>query len=195
MSHAAPAFRFNRSDHAYTVGARRIPSVTGMLADCGIISNAFYTEEGAERGTRIHDLAAQYDRGAITDVDGVDFNDDPNIRGWFLAHVSAMELLRPTWDQIEVACVSHDGRWAGRPDRVGRLHGAHVICDIKTGGSEKWHGIQTALQDLLVGELPTMLRHRYGLYLARTGKWKLIPHDDKRDYDRARDVLQACLTT
>jgi len=183
-----PVFRFDRETHIYTLDGEEIPHATGMLAQCGYISEAYYTEEGAERGHIIHALTADYDLGAIRDVNAV----VSRYKGWLQAHVKAMSILRPTWDTIEEAVCSIKYRYGCRPDRTGRYTGAQVVVDIKSGPPERWHGIQTALHDLALGGLPPMTRLRYGLYLKESGRFKFIPHDDKRDYDRAREVIAEC---
>ena len=68
---------------------------------------------------------------------------------------------------------------------------------LKSGQSEKSHGVQSAMYDLIVGGLPAGVRKRYSLYLKRTGKFRLIPHDGsdpscsqgRQDYDQAYDIL------
>lgn len=190
-------FRFDAAAHVYTLDGAIIPSVTQMLAQTGHVSEAFYTEDSAFRGQEVHRLCTDLDLGAIEDVAACDA---PRYKGWVLAYVAFLARVRPEWEQIEVARVHPTQRWGGRPDRVGKVWGVEAIVEIKSGGPEKWHGLQTTLHDLLMPDLPAGVRKRYGLYLKRTGRFQLIPHDGtvpscsqgRHDYDTAREIIATC---
>lgn len=192
----AGAFHFDADAHVYTLGGEIIPSVTQMLARAGYVSEAFYTDDSAFRGQEVHRLCTDLDLGAIEAPADL----DSSYKGWVLAYVAFLARVRPEWEQIEVARVHPTERWGGRPDRVGRIWGVEAIVEIKSGGPEKWHGLQTALHDLLMPDLPPGVRTRYGLYLKKTGKFQLIPHDGtvpscsqgRHDYDKAREILTTC---
>lgn len=190
--HAEPTFRFDPSAHEYFLDNVQVMSITQMLDNCCYIDDSYYTEECAERGTMVHRLTADYDMGAIEHPESVE-----NIwKGFLLAHVAAMRAMgKPAWDSIEEAVCSPVYRFGGRPDRVGKVWGAVSVLDIKTGGVYDWHGIQTALQAILVApdyRLPATAIVRYGLNLKGNGKFTLLEHKSPRDFDRAFDVIRRC---
>jgi hypothetical protein len=93
----AARFRFDASVHAYYVGARRLPSITQILAATnGNGPSPFYTEESAERGTRIHKATARYDLGAGWGDDLL-YTDVPRVR----AYAAFCFALHPIYDEIE----------------------------------------------------------------------------------------------
>ena len=190
MPTSAP-LRFSQEGHRYVLeDGRQVPSITQMLKAAGYIDKAFYTEESSQRGTTVHYLTSQFDLGAL----------DPNgvttlYRGYLLAHVKAMSILRPVWSHIEEPMISQNGRWAGTPDRVGKLFGVVSCVDIKSGGAERWHSLQLALQAILVApevHLPSEAIARFGLLLKANGRFKLEHYDTRRDFDTARDILRQC---
>lgn len=188
-----PVFRVDPANHAYFLNDVQVPSITQMLEDCCYIDDTYFTEECAERGTMVHRLTADYDLGAIEQPASVE-----NIwKGYLLAHVAAMRSMgRPAWTAVEVAVASAAYRYGGRPDRVGKVWGAVSVLDIKTGGTYDWHGIQTALQVILVApefHLPPPTIPRYGLNLRNNGKYKLLEHKDTKDFDRAYEVIRRCV--
>jgi hypothetical protein len=69
------------------------------------------------------------------------------------------------------------------------------VLEIKTGAPEKSHQVQTALQAMLVAHhfnLSPELLQRTCLYVKDTGKFTLLEHVARRDFDEARDVIRAC---
>ena len=190
MPTSAP-FRFREVDHAYILeDGRQLPSITQMLKRCGYIDDRFHTEDASQRGTTVHRLCADFDLGAL----------DPNgcttiYTGYLRAYVTAVNILRPTWTHIEEPMISQDGRWAGTPDRVGRLSGVACVLDIKSGGAEPWHPVQLALQAILVApetHLPPETIARFGLLLKANGRFMLEQYDNRRDFQVARDILRQC---
>ena len=191
-----PVFRFDADDHVYTLDNVIIPSVTQMLERHGLVSEAFYTEDSAERGYQVHRLCAEYDLGGIEDLSRC----DSVYKTWLLAYVTFIQTVAPTWASVEEAFASIVYRFGGRPDRVGKVWGVESIVELKSGAMEPWHGVQTALHDILIGDLPVGVRKRYGLYLMRNGTFRLVPHDGseprcsqgRRDYDKAYEVIRQC---
>lgn len=188
-----PTFHFDPIDHEYFIDGEKVPSITQMLERCGYIDTRFYSEECAERGTLVHKDTAAYDLGAISDPRALECA----WKGFFLAHVEAMRVLKPEILSVEVARGSIEHRFGGRPDRVLKLWGAVTVLDIKTGVVWDWHALQTALQAILVApdhHLPPTAIQRYGLYLRDNGKYKLVEARNPRDYDEAYEIIKACTT-
>lgn len=192
MAAREPTTRFDPEAHEYFLNDEPVPSITQMLDNCCYIDDRYFTEECAERGTMVHKLTADYDTGAIEHPASV----ESKWKGYLLAYVAAMrDLGRPTWDDIEQARVSVKHRFGGRPDRAGKLWGGVCVLDIKTGGTYDWHGVQTALQAILVApdyQLPATSIVRYGLNVRENGKYTLLEHKPASDFVKAYDVIRKC---
>jgi len=188
-------FAFDAERHTYTdADGRVLPSITQMLETAGYIDDRWFTEESSERGTAVHDLCEDYDRG-LGDVATC----ASRYRPWLLAYAAAMDLLRPQWDEIEAPAVHPTWRFGGRPDRVGRIFGACAILDIKTLDKgwrlDKATPLQTALQAVLVSghhPLPAPAWKRYALYLRPNGKFRPYEHTNRSDLDRAYEIIRQC---
>jgi hypothetical protein len=185
-------FAFDVEKHQYLdlVTGEILPHVTGLLDAAGLTNPRFYTEEARVRGSEVHRMTTAYDLGAIERP----LATDSPYKGWLLAHIAAMRVLRPSWSMIEEALVHPELRFGGRPDRAGTLQGVVSVVDLKSGGPEpKAHPVQTALQAILLApevKIPAEHIDRYCLYLKRDGKWKLTKHEARRDFAVARDLLR-----
>lgn len=184
------SFRFDARRHEYTAldTGEVLPHITGLLEVAGLIDSTWYTEHSCERGQCVHSLTADYDLGALK-VDGC----VSAYRGYLLAHVKCMAMLRPIWTSIEEPLIHPGYRFGGRPDRIGKVLGLQAVLEVKSGGSEESHQIQTALQAILGSykhPLPPESWARYALYLKDTGKFKLEKHTRRADFDKAREILR-----
>jgi hypothetical protein len=183
------ALAFSEPSHSYFLDGVRVPSVTQLLQLGGYVTpGAWFSEKAAQRGTEVHRLTADFDLGALTLEDH-----DSLYAGYLEAHVKAMKVINPVWEHIEQAFVHPGHKVAGRPDRVGRIYGAMSVCDLKTGGPADWHPLQLALQCVIVADtvnLPAEEIHRYAIYLSRTGSYRVQRHEDRRDFDRAYELLR-----
>jgi hypothetical protein len=186
-------FRFDALNHEYidTDTGVVLPHITGMLEQTGWIDNRWYTPESCERGHYVHRLTADYDLGALTDVKGC----TSAYKGWLLAHVKVMSMVRPQIIAVEEADVHPKFRYGGRPDRLEIVYGVKSVVEVKSGLKEKSHGIQLALQAMLAERrfgIPARAIGRYCLYLKGTGRGQLYEHKDKGDYAKARKVIREC---
>lgn len=193
-------FRFDAGNHEYIDldTGQVYPHITGMLEATGWIDDRWYTEESSERGRAVHRLTADYDLGALA-IDGC----ESRWRPWLLAYVKAIGILRPRILTVEEPLVHPRYRFGGRPDRTVQLSGVRGhpgplgVLEVKTGGVEKSHQIQTALQAILIADdhrIHPETVQRHCLYIHDNGKFKLQPNIDRRDFDDARGVLVKCLT-
>lgn len=186
-----PVYRFDQAEHRYYIDDVEVPHITQMLTDTGWSNDDWCPDEARVRGSAVHQLAAEYDLGAITDPGAV----ESVYKGWFLAYVEAMRLIRPTWTHVETFIISPVHRFGGRLDRVGKLWGAWAVVDLKTGVPSRATPIQLALQCLLVApelHLPPTALMRYELALKENGAWTLIEHRSKNDFNVAMDVIREC---
>ena len=182
--------RFDPVDHRYYVGDEEWPHVTGLLKSWGLVDDTYYTEESAVRGQMVHRACTDYDLGVL-DVTGL----SRDIRPYVEAYIDAMLVVPHEWDAIEEVAAHPVHRFVGRPDRVGRVFGMRGVLEIKsTVQAERAHEVQTSLQGILVSHddpLPLREWKRWALYVRPNGKWKLVPHENKRDYDDALRRLAA----
>lgn len=189
-------FRFDAAAHEYlSVDSGEVyPHITGMLQTTGWVDAKWYTAESRDRGSAVHRLTTDFDLGAIGREDLPLVNSI--YKGWLMAHVSAMDIIRPTWDMIETPMVHSVHHYGGRLDRGGMVYKAFSVVELKSGGPEKAHAIQLALQAILASEkvnLPAETIPRYGLYLKSNGKFKLeLFPDTRRDFAEARRVIARC---
>jgi hypothetical protein len=82
-------------------------------------------------------------------------------------------------------------RFISHPDQIGLLDGKHALLELKSGGLPKWVRLQTAGQVLAIGE-PTL--QRFALHLKADGNYALIPHEEFRDMDRFRSMIDTWWT-
>jgi len=172
-------FRFDATAHAYFVGRRRLPSITQILRatapDAG--GSAYYTDDHAARGTRIHQATARFDLGGGWGDDLLDV-DVPRVR----AYAAFLDQHRPVYQEVEQPRYSKQYGFAGTPDRFGRWpDGRRFVLDLKTGGVLADQGLQTAAQ-VLVADEPPAGRLRYTLHIRPDGKFRLVAWNDPLDF-------------
>lgn len=124
---------FDPETHTYTIGGRKVPSVTEILAPITAGKyppNAGVVQQAAARGTRIHELCALYDMDALPDEFEAELV--PYVQAW----ADFTRDYKPEWYYIEQAMVCDSGipkqSYAGTVDRVGLVEGRLVAVDVKT---------------------------------------------------------------
>lgn len=192
MEKIALAFRFDASRHDYidAVTGECYPHITGMLEATGWIDDTWYTEESSERGVAVHRVTADYDMDALDVASCIS-----PYRGYLLAHVKVMGIMRPKILAVEEPLVHPLFRFGGRPDRDVLVHRLRSVWEIKSGLAARSHGIQTALQAILVGyeaQLPPESIGRFCCYIKDKGKFKLEEHTSRRDFDEANRIIKEC---
>lgn len=186
-----PTFSFDANAHQYIANdtGEVLPHITGLLSSAGYIDDRWYKEEHSARGQAVHSLCAAYDLGAIEDLASV----TSSVKGYLAAHVAAMAAIRPTWEHVEVPFVNWTHRFGGRPDRVGIIDGGLAVLDVKSGQPTKAAPVQTALQAIIIApsyRVPAESILRFGLYVKKTGRFKLVPHTDPRDFENAYAAIR-----
>lgn len=184
-------FQFRESDHSYWVDGVQWPSITQMISAVGLVNAEWYTEESCDRGHDVHALTAAYDLGALDVASCVS-----PFRGYLLAHVKAMQILRPRIFAVEEPLVHRLYRFGGRPDRIVKLDGALGVLEVKSGARHPAQPIQTMLQAMLVEQvigLAPEMQLRWCLFLKPDGRFKVEQHKDTaHDLREARKVLAQC---
>lgn len=197
-AYARPTFRFDKASHTYTdlLTGEELPYISAMLERGGWHPYQFYTEESRDRGTAVHSLCADYDLEALDLATCTS-----KYKGYLLAHVAAVGILRPTFHSIEEPRVHPRFRFGGRPDRGMTMDLLGGVWEVKSGQEEKGHRIQTALQAILEEtetRVPAESQARVCCYVKANGKFKVIQHHKepghRRDFDEARRIVRLCCT-
>lgn len=139
-------------------------SVTEILKELGFLGNPFYTQQGAENGSRRH-LVCELDDKDDLDESSVDPEDIPYLEAWReLKRVSGITVV-----ESEVRRYNHVHKYCGKPDALVFFQGRNEVWDRKTGKQEKWHRWQLGgyiglYDDVFCGRC---------VYLQANGKFKL----------------------
>jgi hypothetical protein len=187
-------FRFDAIEHAYYAldTGEQLPHITGMLLRSGEVDDRWFTEEARDRGGAVHIMTAEYDLGALDLAGCVSEH-----KGHLLAWDGAIKVLGAEFLEVEVARVHRFYRYGGRPDRLAICRRRHGVVELKTGARSKSHGIQTALQCMLLAEelqVPAPSLARWVVYTRADGTYRIDPlHEDsahRRDFDRALEIIK-----
>jgi hypothetical protein len=128
-----PRLTFDEASHAYTLGERRLVSVTQALGIAGVadFSSPWFTEAVKARGTFLHEAIALDVEGDLDD-DTLDEELRGGVEGWrkFVADTGAVV------EHWETALCDPSAGVAGRMDGVIRLHDptgrtVRMVIDIK----------------------------------------------------------------
>ena len=181
-------------EHCYRVkldgNLREVPSVTTIMKDVGYYPWVFsdkkdeniieFPEEGkmtpAVRGTRIHKITEDIDRGI--EVDPI----DPELLPFIDAYRQFKSDNLITITEIEEIVFNEEYFFAGALDRIMHINGVPSIVDIKTGAKMKTTGVQLAAYRYAweqMGGRKDMAR--FALHLNSSGKYKLVPYRSAED--------------
>lgn len=165
---------FDPTTHTYTVDGRIVPSVTQILHEAGIIDTAFYTEEARQRGSYVAEATALLDRGELELAEL-----DPALVGYVDAWKKFKLDAQFVPELIEAPLFDPWGRFAGTLDRAGPLHGRWANVEIKTGGREEWHALQTAAYAHL---MKRPAARRIVVYLEPDARYECHEFSDSGDH-------------
>lgn len=146
--------RFQEDAHVYTLDGVVIPSNTQVLTAEGLIDKTFYSEDGRERGTRVHAACWFADEGKL-DWDTVAEDE----RGYIRAFEKFKRESEWITDFNELPVWGSPG-FGTRLDLLGvgvfkvgdTFLRRRAVVDIKTGVVPPWVGLQTAGQKMAVVE-------------------------------------------
>lgn len=182
---AREPFRFDVATHTYRVGARRYPSITGVLRESPLArTGPWFTQAHRDRGHAVHEACLSLDLGGDPQL-------VPEWRGYLDAYKAFSLAMRPIrWRQLEAPRVFLSTRlwFAGTPDRIGTVRGWPTVLEIKAGVPAEVYALQTAAQDILTGR-PIGHARRLVVYLAPDGRFRLKEHTDAGDYLRFLNLL------
>lgn len=185
----APPRSFGRDTSRYVIGGHRVPSVTEVIKIAGLsdiqriiaVAGADVVQKAADRGQRVHKYCEIVDLEPDLPLESV----TEDCRGYVLAYQRFLAETGFAVDLTEEALVSETHGMAGTIDRVGLLYDEVAVLEVKTPQSPdpSWQ-LQTAGYSLLVTEgygIPVPAR--YVLRLGSNGRYQLIPHTDRTDFD------------
>ncbi|MBN2118539.1 MAG: hypothetical protein JW730_18340 [Anaerolineales bacterium] len=135
LSIPSPLLEFDEAAHIYRLDGRVIPSVTQVLASVGIIDPSKYGAGAAEFGSEVHAACEMYD--LLGEV-----SNDPRIEPYLAAWAGFRRQKQLDFDpeRIEFRACHADLGYAGTVDRATD----DLIIDIKSGGVERWHRLQSS---------------------------------------------------
>lgn len=173
----------DETTHTYTTpDGQVVPSVTQILADVGLIDCQWFTDQATFRGTFVHEATALDDRDDL---------DDDQLSDSLGGYVEAWRAFRR---ESKAAILSIEERvfnptlaYAGTLDRRVMFRGCEWVIDIKTGGSLRWHALQTAAYASCVSAGPRHLSlpgplKRATVHLRPNGRYSFLAHDDFQDF-------------
>ncbi len=182
--------RFDAATHSYFLDGRNLVSNTEVLKGVGLIDTRFYTDDGRDRGTLVHDLIEREEAGVEHELGTMPLEISARIRAY--RRFKADMGYRAEVVEAPICHATHGV--ATKPDSIGRLaNGKRILFEVKTGAKTKWHDLQTACQEICVSDSVrardlvfnpqiTFPIPRYGLYLAETGRYRLEPHNGPGDH-------------
>lgn len=185
---------FDEEPHTYTYRGKRYESVTQVIRLAGLGDDFSHVpqdrmEYAQRRGRMVH-LATQYiDEDGKVDMDTV----HPTIRGYVEAYMLFRSDRPMKVIEVEKKMVDPGLGLAGTPDLICFMGGRRSVIDKKTSQHmSKSMGLQTVGYQLLWNALhPTQpVYERYGLRLEKTGKYKLVHHQDPDDVPAFVAALQ-----
>jgi hypothetical protein len=171
---------FDPVEHAYTLGEKRLPSVTQTLApliDYSQVPKAVL-ERAQQLGTAVHRLTELYD---LDDLDTESLSQElmPYLTAWmrFRAETGFVpELIEQRYHHPAL-------NFAGTLDRTGLIGGRRAVIDIKKMlRLGPVIGVQLAAYKELCIRNGVQIEDRYGLGLRADRTYRLVPFKDKGDW-------------
>lgn len=159
----------DESTHTYTLGDRKLISVTQALAilDDRWKVDPFYLE----RGSMVHRATAYYDRGEFDE-----FTWDERIIPYVDAYVKFRQDTGFEPTLIEHKLYHPSYFYAGTLDRVGNF-GYDLLIDLKSGVQSKVDELQGTAYWELCRANKISVKRVFDLYLNENGSYKLEPID------------------
>ena len=179
--------QFDEKSHTYTLDGVELPSVTHI---CRFLAYDYKSDrpwlaaEAARRGTAVHEACALIDYGEEPE-------ETPEIAGYLKAYRRFLKDCRPDWEGIETPLFVCDDwyKFAGTPDRWGKMSGKLTLLDIKSGTVHvPYVSAQLCGYGLMLLAMGRDIRSFYTLRLDKSGVYELTPTEPDLD------LLEACIT-
>lgn len=180
-------FRFVEESHEYFLGDRKLPSVTQVLKEAGLLYYPASSSYHMERGSFVHRATEWIDRGTL-DWDSL----DDTLRPYCEAYAKFCRDVNPEPILSERPLYHAQFLFAGTLDRVVKMNGFTSLIDIKTGSPHP----ATALQVSAYAELARVnedihFLKCFSLHLRDDGSYRL---DEIPDARRNLQIFLAALS-
>lgn len=176
-----PELSFDEESHSYRWRGEVIRGVTSMLARCGLVDSAWFTEQAAIRGQAVHQAVHYCNEGRL-DWDTITDEVAPYLAAWI--DFCAMHQFKPWLNETPLA--SAEMRYAGTLDCVGSMNEEMVLIDLKTmlvpvKRTVPWWHIQRRLYMRLLDEEMGIASASTSLNVILSPKGYRIPTDTLTD--------------
>ena len=176
---------FEEESHTYKLDGAIVPSVTQILSAERFYDPSKYSAGSAQFGTDVHAACELWD--VYKEETG-----DERIKPYLKAWRGFCEQKAVKFTEIEESHFHETHRYAGTIDRLGTIGENRVLIDIKSGGKEPWHPIQTAGYAWMM-EKPLLLE-RMCVYLRNDATYSIEFHTRAKFQDDIGVFLAAlCL--
>lgn len=171
---------------------KKWPSTTGIIKHFGLLGYEGGDMEAAMRRGRLVTAACHLLAGNEPFREGWEAN-HPECHSYLDAYRRFLREHHVELIEAEREYRSEIYRFVSHPDQIVMLDGfpGPVDLELKSGGMPKWCQLQTAGQVLAMGQ-PGM--RRFGLQLKADGNYKLYAHEDFRDLDRFKALIETYWT-
>ena len=180
---------FDPDTHTYTLGGRRLPSVTQVLDPLGSYAGIplDVLERKADIGDAVHLASEMYDRGEL-DIGSV----PKEIAGYFAGWVKFREESKFRIDHIEARVWAKKHGFAGTADRLGSFGKHLAVFDIKcTAVLMPTVSLQLAAYQLAATHsLSYAAKERFAVLLKPSGEYSLHEFKDPTDVSVFISALQ-----
>lgn len=175
--------QFDESTHAYSVGSRKVPSVTQVLRQIDDLEGIPHDllEAAAHFGRHVHQAVDLFNKGTLDEATLDPFL-EPYLAGWqlFLKQTGAGVL------ESERRVYHRKLNYGGTFDQIVAWHTLPELVDVKSGAAvPRSVGPQTAAYRMAyLSEDPSnqLGRARYCVHLLGNGKYKLSKYTDPQDW-------------
>lgn len=171
---------FDEPSHTYRFDGTILPSVTQVLQSWSPLSKidrSMFAAAG-QLGTEVHLATALDDQGEL-DPDSLSDEVRPYLEAW--RKFKREHKFESVWIERPLYCAKYG--FAGTPDRIGgdrRALDFPRLIDIKTGGHDPTHPVQTAGYVVAAEMRPGTARAC--VYLSADGTYEYDQHRGSRDW-------------
>src|SRR4030042_6845933 len=138
-------FQFLSETHEYYFNGLRIPSVTGVLPNAGLLDYSGFSDYYRDRGTYVHAATEMIDKGTL-DWDSL----DGTLRPYCEAYQKFIDDVKPAIILSEKPLYHAGYGFAGKPDRAIRINERTSVIDFSTGNPPPAKKIQVAAYQELI---------------------------------------------
>lgn len=170
---AQPYLEFDEATHSYFADGERVPSVTQILDQVGLVDSEWFTEEHRRRGTLVHMFIAMTNTGKVPNVkvEGYGAAAIDEAREYHKQYVKFLASMKGALkiEAVEQKVFDPGFGYAGRLDFSGTLAGLPAIFDVKTnraGYVPIWAKWQLAAYAHALE--PTLMHRRMAVILTPT---------------------------